>query len=162
MKVDVKILAVVGVVLAAAFWFYIKPNYLEAQTPPVYTEEELAAAPRPTLVLEERVLNLRSDPTAPHYVKVAIALEFEDPELKWMGLSGEALAKKNEEFSLELEPELHRIWDVITSVIGEKSIEEVSTEEGREALKEELKAELNAVLHDHKVEHVYFATFLTQ
>ncbi len=162
MKVDVKILAVVAVVLVAAFWFYIKPNYLEAQVPPVYTEEELAAAPRPTLALEERVLNLRSDPSAPHYVKVAIALEFEDPEHKWMGLSGEDLAEKNEEFALELEPELHRIWDVITSVIGEKSIEEVSTEEGREALKEELKSELNEVLHDHKVERVYFATFLTQ
>ncbi|GBD23794.1 hypothetical protein HRbin29_01467 [bacterium HR29] len=162
MKLNVKVLAVAGVLLAGGFWFYVKPNYLDAKTPPVYTEEQLAAAPRPTVRLEERVLNLKAPPTAPHYVKTIIALEFEDPTHAWLGLKGEALAKKNEEFAKELEPELHRIWDVVTSVIGAKTIDEVSTSEGREALKEELKEALNHVLHDHKVERVYFDTFVTQ
>lgn len=162
MKLNAKVLAVAGVVLVAGFWFYVKPNYLDAKAPTVYTDEQLAAAPRPTVRLAERVLNLKAPPTAPHYVKAVIALEFEDPTHSWVELKGETLAKKNEEFAKELEPELHRIWDVVTSVIGSKGIDEVSTSEGREALKEELKEALNQVLHEYKVERVYFDTFVTQ
>jgi len=38
----------------------------------------------------------------------------------------------------DLKPELHRIWDVITSVMGANSADQVSTPEGREKLKEQL------------------------
>lgn len=162
MKMNAKLLAAGAVVLVAAFWFYVKPNYLDAKTPITYTEEQLAAAPRPTVRLEERVLNLKAPASAPHYVKIVIALEFEDAEKRWVSLKGEALATKNEEFAKELEPELHRIWDVITSVIGSKTIEEVTTTEGRDALKQELKEALNEVLHERRVERVYFQTFVTQ
>lgn len=159
---DPKILAGGAVLVVAAFWFYIKPNYMDAKPAPVYTEEQLAEAPRPTVQLEERVLNLRAPATSPSYVKLVAALEFEDPEHKWVGLKGESLVAKNEAFAAELEPELPRIWDVITGVVGSKTPEEVADTAGRDELKKEIVAALNETLHDRKVENVLFSTFITQ
>lgn len=160
---DKKILAGGAVLAGAAFWFYVKPTYMDSPAPPpVYTEEELSAAPRPTVTLEERVLNLKSEPDSPHYVKVQIALEFADPEHKWFGLAGEPLVLKNEEFTLEMEGELHRVWDVVATVIGDKTPEEVTGSEGRELLKQELRDAINHEIHEQKVEGVFFVTFITQ
>lgn len=162
MMKDPKILIAGAVLLGALFWFYIKPNYVDSKPARVYTDEQLAMAPRPTLTLEERVLNLKAPSSSPNYVKAVIALEFEDPKHKWVGLKGEALAAKNEHFAEELRPELHRVWDIITSVVGGKTVDDVSTTEGKEKLKEQLLQSINAELHNEKVENVYFVTFITQ
>ena len=152
----------VALLLAAAFWFYIKPNYISPKPATVYSEEQIAQAPRPTVQLEERVLNLKAPPTAPNYVKAMIALEFADPGHKWIGLSGASLEAKNEAYAEEMKPEMHRIWDTITSVVGAKSVDQVSSQEGREKLKAELVTALNHDLHKEKVESVFFVTFITQ
>jgi flagellar basal body-associated protein FliL len=160
---DIKLMAGGAVLAGAAFWFFIKPNYLDAPAePPVYTEEELSAAPRPTVTLEERVLNLKSSAQSPHYVKVQIAFEFADPERKWVGLSGEALVAKNEAFTKEMEGELYRVWDVVTTVIGSKTVDQASDPDGRALLKDELRDAVNAQIHEGEVETVYFVTFVTQ
>lgn len=159
---DPKILVGGAALLAALFFFYIKPNYVDAKDPVVYSPEDVAAAPRPTITLEERVLNLRAPAAAPRYLKLAAALEFEDPDHAWLGLEGEALAARNRSFAAELQPELHRIWDVITEVVGARSIEQVSTPEGRDELKRDLVSALNEQLHSRKVAKVYFVTFITQ
>lgn len=159
---DKKVLAGGAVLVIALFWFYIKPNYFDAKPAPVYTAEQLAQAPRPTVQLEERVLNLKLVGATPNYVKTVIALEFADPKHKWVGAKGAALTAKNEAFTKELEPEMHRIWDVITNVVGAKTVEEVATPEGREALKAELVEAINKELTDEKVETVFFVTFITQ
>ncbi len=157
-----KVLIGVALLLAAAFWFYIKPNYMDAKPAPAYTDEQIAAAPKPTVQLEERVLNLKAPATAPNYVKAAIALEFADPDLKWIGLAGHGLVIKNEVFAEEMEPDLPKIWDVITSIVGSKSVDQVSTSEGREELKQELMAAINKEIHHEQVQNVYFVTFITQ
>jgi flagellar protein FliL len=157
-----KVLIGGAVFFAAAFWFYIKPNYMDAKVPPVYTEAMIAAAPRPTLVLEERVLNLKAPASAPNYVKASIALEFEDPKHKYISLKGHAIVIADEKFTEEMHHNLPKIWDTITQVVGSKSVEDVSSTPGREALKEELIEALNHELHDEKVEKIFFVTFITQ
>ncbi len=159
---DKKLMAGGAVLAAAGFWFYVKPNYLESAPPPVYTEEQISDAPRPTVTLEERVLNLKAPAVAPNYVKVQIALEFADPDHKWIGLEGDGLMAANETFTTEMEGDLHRIWDSITDIVGSKSVEDVSTAEGRDELKTELRDAINADLHTQQVENVYFVTFVTQ
>ena len=159
---DKKIMAGGALLAAAGFWFYIKPNYLDSSPPPVYTEEQISEAPRPTVTLEERVLNLKSSAVTSSYVKVQIALEFADPDHKWIGLEGEALMGANESFTAEMEGDIHRIWDSITDVIGSKTIEDVSTAEGRDELKTELREAINQEVHTQQVENVYFVTFVTQ
>lgn len=160
---DKKVLAGVAVLLLAAFWFYIKPTFLDSSTAaPVYTDEQLASAPRPTVTLEERVLNLKAPADRPNYVKLVIAIEFEDPDHEWVGLSGHSLALKNEEFAGHLEPEMHRIWDVITDAMSEQTVDDVADAAGKNRLKDELVQALNAELHSHHVENIYFVTFVTQ
>lgn len=159
---DPKILAGGAVLLVAAFWFYIKPNYLDAAPPVVYTQEQLDAAPRPTVTLDELILNLNAPATAPKFVKLVAALEFADPQHKWVGAKGAGLEAKNEAFAEELAPEKHRILDVVTAVVGTKTPDEIATPEGRDALKHDLIAAINSELHTEKVEDVYFVTFITQ
>ncbi len=52
---DKKVLAGGAVLFAAAFWFYIKPNYMDAKPPPVYTQEQIQSSPRPTVMLGREV-----------------------------------------------------------------------------------------------------------
>lgn len=159
---DKRILAGGAVLAAAGFWFYVKPNYIDSSAATVYTEEQISEAPRPTVSLDERVLNLRSAAIAPNYVKVRIALEFADPAHEWIGLEGEGLVSANEEFTSHMDGEIHRIWDVVTEVVGERTLEDVSTSAGREELKVALRNAINHEIHGQQVENVFFVTFVTQ
>lgn len=174
---DKKVLAGGAVLFAAAFWFYIKPNYMDPKPPVVYTAEQIAEAPRPTVILGKAsagghgsatnapdglILNLKAPSTAPKYVKAIIALEFEPEDPPWVGVKGAALEAKNAHFAEELQPEMHKILDSVATVIGSKTADEVSTPEGREHLKAELIEAINHHLRDHKVEQIYFETFITQ
>src|SRR5678815_1825354 len=102
---DKKILAGGAVLFAAAFWFYIKPNYMDAKPAPVYTKEQTAESPKPTVMLgkevgeaakkgnapEGLILNLKAPATAPKYVKTVIALGFETPGKPWIHAAGAGL-----------------------------------------------------------------------
>jgi hypothetical protein len=173
---DKKILAG-GVMLAGvAFWFYVKPHFLDAKPAPVATEAQIAAAPRPTVFLgrtpgegtkppEDKgvILNLKSQAGAQaNYAKVVIALEFEDPKHKYVGLSGAALDAKNLAFAEELKPEMHKVMDVITDAFGGRTVEQVGSPEGRDKLKADLITVINKELHGEKVTAIYFSTFITQ
>ncbi|HMO94571.1 MAG TPA: flagellar basal body-associated FliL family protein [Tepidiformaceae bacterium] len=178
---DKKIMAGGAVLFAAAFWFYIKPNYMDPPAvviPP--SAEEIAASPRPTVILgkplpaggghgggssnapEGLVLNLKAPASAPNYVKTIIALEFEQPTPPWLGIEGAKLEAKNAEFAHHLQPEMHKIMDSVTTVFASKSVDDLSTIEGREHLKAELIEAINHHMHGLKVEKVYFEMFITQ
>jgi flagellar basal body-associated protein FliL len=172
---DKKVLAGGAVLILAAFWFFIKPTFLDAAPPVVYTQEQIAAAPRPTLFLgknpdphaeggnEGLVFNLKANPNAPKYARVIIAFEFADPDRHYVGVSGtDAIVAKNVEFAHHLDPEMHKVLDVVTRIFASHSIDEVTTPEGKELLKTELIAQLNEELHGETVEAVYFESFITQ
>lgn len=172
---DKKVLAGGAVLFVAAFWFYIKPNYMDPKPPPVYTEEQIAESPRPTVILGKAsaghgpsntpdgiILNLKAPSTAPNYVKAIIALEFEVPEKPWVGVSGAALEAKNAEFAHHLQPEMHKILDAVATVFGSRTAEQISSVEGKEELKEALIEAINEHLHEEKVETIYFETLIVQ
>ena len=173
---DKKIMAGGAVLAAAGFWFFVKPNYLDPAPPPIPpTAEEIAAAPRPTIYLgripgeKEKpptdvgvVYNLKAPAASPAYAKVVLALEFEDPHHAYVGLKPTAVEAKNALFAEELRPEMYRVSDAITRVMGSRGPDEVSTSEGREQLKSDLRTAINDVLHEEKVAAVYFVTFVTQ
>ena len=173
---DKKILAGGAVLFVAAFWFYIKPNYMDAAPPPPATEEEIQASPRPTVILgrpvgeegeksnapEGLILNLKAPATAPNYVKAIIALEFGLPEEPWVGAAGAALEAKNAEFAEELAPIMPKILDAVSTVFASHTAEQVASVEGRESLKAKLIEAINEHLHESKVETIYFEVFITQ
>lgn len=160
---DKKVLAGGAVLVLALFWFYIKPHYMDAKPPVVYTEEQLSAAPKPTVKLEERVLNLKAPATAPNYVKTTIALEFADPKHAYVGAKGAAVEAKDLAYAADLKPDMPRIWDAIIQVVGGKTADQVATPDGRDKLKAELVDAVNKQLGaEHKVQNIYFETFITQ
>jgi len=159
---DKKVLAGGAVLFIAAFWFYVKPHYFDSKPATVYTEQQIAESPLPTVKLEERVLNLKAPSNAPNYVKATIALAFEDPDHKYIKLKGEAINVANLAFTKELDADMPRIWDVITSVVGSRTIDQVSTSEGRVQLKADLVEAINKTLAHEKVQDVFFSAFITQ
>jgi hypothetical protein len=175
MMKDKKVLAGGAVLLLAAFWFYIKPNYMDANPPVVYTQEQIASAPRPTLFIgknpdphveagnEGVVFNLQAPANAPKYARVIMAIEFEDPDKTYVGVSGtDAILAKNIEFAHHLDPEMHKVLDVVTNLFSSRTIDQVISAEGKEKLKADLIEGLNSELHGEVVEAVYFESFITQ
>jgi flagellar basal body-associated protein FliL len=173
---DKKVLAGAAVVFLALFWFFLKPMFFGSSPPPVPpTETEIAEAARPKVVLGRPVepkaaaswsglkMNLKASAESPHYVLTQIELEFADPKHTYIGVVlPAALDLKNAKFAEELGPELHKILDATTQFFGSKTVEQVSSTEGREQFKAELIAAINAQLREQKVEAVYFPTLITQ
>jgi flagellar basal body-associated protein FliL len=172
---DKKVLAGAAVLLVAVFWFYIKPNYMDAKAAVPPTAEEIAASYKPTIVLGQPEdpkaaaawtglkMNLSASAESPHYALAVIALEFDDPKHTYVGITAPAaLAAKNAAFADELSPEMHKILDATTGVVGSKTVEEVTKPGGRDQLADDLVAAINATLKDQKVDRVYFETFITQ
>lgn len=172
---DKKVLAGGAVLLLALFWFYIKPNYMDAKAIIPPTAEEIAAAYKPTIVLGKPAdaklaaawtglkMNLSASADSPHYALAVIALEFDDPKHSYVGIKAPAaLDAKNAAFADELSPEMHKILDATTGVVGSKTVEQVTKPGGRDELATDLVAAINGTLKDHKVEKVYFETFITQ
>lgn len=173
---DKKVLAGGAVVLLALFWFFIKPTFLTASPPPVPpTEKQIAEAARPKVVLGKPIepkaaaawtglkMNLKASAESPHYALVQIDLEFADPKHTYIGVVlPAALDLKNAKFAEDLAPELHKVLDATTQFFGSKTVEQISSTEGRDQLKADLIAAINAQLREQKVEAVYFPTMITQ
>ncbi|MEO8538296.1 MAG: flagellar basal body-associated FliL family protein [bacterium] len=173
---DKKILAGGAVLFLAAFWFYIKPNYMDAKPAPVITHAQIDASPHPTVMLgkavgpeaaksnapEGLVLNLKATSGTPSYVKAVIALEFERPKKPWLGVTGDALTAKNVLYTHELEHEMPKILDAVATVFSSKTADQIATVEGRELLKTDLIEAINEYLAAEKVESIYFETLITQ
>lgn len=111
--------------------------------------------------LGERVVNL-ADPGGFRYLKaevvVELAVEGVDPEK----LNPEELKREQEALSAEFQPWQPQIQDTLTMVLTSKTVADVSTPEGKEALKQELKDRLQPLFHDHEIKAVYLAQFVIQ
>ena len=94
--------------------------------------------------LELFTVNLLSE-SGRRYLKVEMNLE----------LDGEELQK-------ELETKKPVLRDVIIRILSSKSLEEISTEKGKETLKEQIVSEINPHLKDGKIKNVYFVDFVVQ
>lgn len=94
--------------------------------------------------LEMFTVNLLSE-SGRRYLKVEMNLELE-----------------GEELALELETKKPVLRDVIIRILSGKSLEEVSTLKGKEAVKEEILSDLNQRVKDGKIKNVYFTDFVVQ
>jgi flagellar protein FliL len=94
--------------------------------------------------MEMFTVNLLSE-SGRRYLKVEMNLELE-----------------GEELAVELESKKPVLRDVIIRILSGKSLEEVSTIKGKEAVKEEILSDLNRRLKDGKIKNVYFTDFVVQ
>lgn len=66
------------------------------------------------------------------------------------------------ELSGELEDKKALFRDKIILLISSKSMEEISTNSGKDKLKEEIIANINPLLEDDKIHNIYFPTFVSK
>ncbi len=94
--------------------------------------------------LDSFVVNI-SDRERDRYLKLKTELELSMPEL-----------------SDELDQRMPQIRDLIISLLGSKSFEEVRTIEGKNFLREEILLRINSLLISGKVKRVFFTEFVVQ
>lgn len=96
------------------------------------------------IALDSFVVNI-SDRERDRYLKLKTELELSMPEL-----------------SDELDQRMPQIRDLIISLLGSKSFEEVRTIEGKNFLREEILLRINSLLVSGKVKRVFFTEFVVQ
>ncbi len=164
MKKPVLIAVVAIALLAPVLYLFVLPKLTGSGEAKVgaATSATPAAGAGPTLVLAERVLNLLSAPSDPHYLRIEIALEFEAEKPSFYKLSGAALSKANDEFKAAMQPKLPAIDDAVVRVVSSRTVAQLSTPQGMEELKSDLGKAITAVVGTPKLRRVYFTRFLTQ
>ena len=119
--------------------------------------------PGPTFKMTERVLNVQTGESAPRYVKLGIAVEFENDDPAFGALKGEALVKFEEEFALEFLPYQSALDDAVITIVSAQDFADLNSAVGKEKLRGELKKAFEEILgEEHKIESVYFTGFVTQ
>jgi hypothetical protein len=71
-------------------------------------------------------------------------------------------AKLQAEFHEEIGSGLQLIEDAVTTIVSAKTAEEISSPQGKEALKEEIRVAVGEILEHHQVTRVLFVNFITQ
>ncbi len=67
-----------------------------------------------------------------------------------------------DKLALELDTKIPALRDVLISVLSSKTIEEISTVNGKEKLKDELVERMNESLVDGKIVNIFFTEFVVQ
>jgi flagellar FliL protein len=98
----------------------------------------------PMFELDTFIVNLLSE-NGRRYLKVKINLELSDEEL-----------------TNELNSKMPVIRDIVIRVASSKTLEEISTEKGKEKFKDQVVSELNFSLKDGKIKNVFFTDFVIQ
>ena len=110
----------------------------EVQTPP-----EQGATPG-TIALDPFVVNI-ADRDRDRYLKLKAELEVTDPQVR-----------------AELDFRTAQIRDLVISLLGSKSFDEIRSIEGKNFLREELLLRMNAVLMRGRIHRIYFTEFIVQ
>ncbi len=108
--------------------------------PPIVKKRKIL----PQTTLDPFIVNL-ADKNARRYLKVKIALELSDEKLKD-----------------EIKERTPEIRDLVTLLLSSKTYADISTFDGKLALKTELMNRLNAILINGRVTNVFFVDFVVQ
>jgi flagellar FliL protein len=112
----------------------------DGSAPEEYSEDSTGR----TYQLESFIVNI-SDRERDRYLKLKAEIEY-----------------SSERVSAEIDGKLPHIRDMIISVLGNKSFEEIRSMEGKDLLREELLHRINALLTTGKARRVFFTEFVVQ
>lgn len=130
-----------------------------------------SAEPGLMFPVAERVLNLTSRDGIAHYARIELAFEFEPPAgaktQKSSSSSGGHGAPASTEPALDplLDPVVARkalIDDMLVRIVGGRTMEEMTTNEGRDALKQEILAALEEMVVSPTPVNVYIVRLIVQ
>ena len=111
--------------------------------------------------LEPKVVNL-AEPGGLRYLQASIVLEVLPLVGDYYELEGEERALADEEFHGKIDAFRPIIDDLVMSILSSKTFNDISTIEGKQALKEQLTAALNKALGYDGILNIYFTEFVIQ
>ena len=135
-----------GMVGAGFFILWNKISQIP-QTPPETGEiplEEEENAMGPLYTLDTMIVNL-ADHGGKRYLRVTMALELSDPEAE-----------------TTIESRLPQIRDAILMILPAKNYDDISTTEGKIALRNEVMENINGLMTKGQVNNIYFTEFVVQ
>jgi flagellar basal body-associated protein FliL len=124
------------------------------------------AVQAPMLPIVGRVFNLSGTGAGFKYVKLSIGVQFEDEGGKFGKAKGEGLKKLQDDFAAENAGTLAAFNDILTSTVTSRTAADLSTTQGKEALRTELISKFNKALaaggSKERVTYVIFSDFVMQ
>lgn len=174
MKKPIIFAGVAAVVLVAVGYFFVMPmlkgkpvQAVEDETETVSRSKKPKKPAEPELVypISERVLNLMSTNGSPRFARIEMAIEFEAPKGAKVAKAGKGEAKGPPPLNPLLEPVEARkvqIDDLVLRIIGSKTLEQMTTNEGKEAVKQELLDELEKMIEKPVPINVYIVRLVVQ
>jgi flagellar FliL protein len=111
--------------------------------------------------LDTQVVNL-AEPGGMRYLQASLVLEFSPLMDDLYKLEGEERALAEEDFRNSIDSRRPVIDDIVMSTLSSKTFNEITTIEGKQALKEELMAKINDALGYQGVVNIYFTDFVVQ
>ena len=185
MKKPLILAAVAAVVVVALGYFLVLPMLKGKLVEAVHEDEDepVAAAAvkkktkrhaEPGLIypLPDRVLNLSSSGGAPRFARIELALEFDKPAAAAHGKSAKHAkpeAHGAKEGAAPVDPALEpvaarkaQIDDALVRIIGSKTLESMTTSEGKEALKEEILDAVTEIVPTMDLLNVYIVRLVVQ
>ena len=111
--------------------------------------------------LDKKVVNL-AEPGGLRYLQASIVLELWPLIENYYQLSDDERVLAEEEFQQTIDTQRPVIDDIVTTILSSKTFNEITTIEGKQALKEELMGRINEALGYQGVINVYFTDFVIQ
>ena len=153
--------AIVGVLIIVIGYMFVLPRFQATEALPIEIPE--GAGPGPTYALEAAVYNLATPPQQQQrYLKLAVTFEFEAEDPAFFELEGEALKLELELFEEEVGVKHPIIVDAVGTLVQGKSLEDISTVVGREALRAEIVERVGELVVEPHLINVYFTEFVFQ
>jgi flagellar basal body-associated protein FliL len=175
MKKPIMLAAAAALVLLAAGYVFLLPMVKGKSAEAVDEDEPVAAAKKPRrstapgliYPVPERVVNLAGPPGVPHYARIELALEFAPPKGAKKG--GEEAGGHGGGKEPALDPALApvvarkaQIDDMLLRLISAKSVEQMTSADGKEALKQEILAALEEIVPEPTPVAVYIVRLVVQ
>jgi flagellar FliL protein len=98
----------------------------------------------PMFEMETFIVNLKSE-NGRRYLKIRVNLELEDLDLQE-----------------EVTQKIPVIRDIVIRIASSRTLEEISTEQGKDKLKDQIVSEINGNLKDGKINNIFFTDFVIQ
>jgi len=177
MKKAVILAAVAALALLAVGYVVLLPMIKGKSAEAVEEDEPVASAKKPRrptapgliYPVPERVVNLAGPPGVPHYARIELALEFAPPKgSKKAGAEnagGHGGSGKEPALDPALAPVVARkaqIDDMLLRVISARSVEQMTSADGKEALKQEILAALEEIVPEPTPVAVYIVRLVVQ
>ena len=153
--------AIVGMLIIVIGYMFVLPRFQATEALP--TEIPEGAGPGPTYALDAAVYNLSTPPQQQQrYLKLGVTFEFEAEDASFFELEGHALEAEVEHFNSEVGAKHPIIADAVGTIVAGRSLEDISTVVGREALRSELLERVGDLVHEPHLINVYFTEFVFQ